>query len=1342
MAKDKKHQEEEKPQPNAWTLPAARGSIFKLECADDGWAHSAVLPGDAMVLLDEIGKSAWGVRRVFLVRREANKSIIYFDRFEDFSEKNELPSLVGNATSLRRIEMSVVDELVSCCHPGREKDPGNPSDEAKLPLNFADFCDAGVGNDKNEMAQRYIRELLETIVRDDLLGPAQGPEEEVVGSTVHARYIIGRLGPVRTDVESADESESEDDAEDLVKPEEVPENRGNGECAEAKDFEPGEDIEDDLDMLKSSELTPSSMGMTFCIDESLPHIQVDVEWGRYSRQKSETVVNKDGKPLNCWKRHQMSGTLTLELHEGRIEPVVPVEGEPQVIITGLVSRSVGETGTRTVTLFLANKQAKPKQNQDEAWLFQPVMTVRSPDGAAIFRKRPLPGLSADDRELKALDMVYREKVEFAVGHNISVHAIASAEDHERAVEISTTAMPRYEVPATEVPKIMDGGKELDLDMRKIAKEVAGGEGETIRNGTLGVILREYGKWIEARREEAMSDGFDACYREYAEENLGKCEKMLQRLKEGVEILATDAKARKAFAFANDVMADQRVHSIFAQKRRQLADGNQDAEVTLDEIESKALNHSWRPFQIAFMLLALPPLANPAHKDRTEPVEAYADLLWFPTGGGKTEAYLGVAAFAMAIRRLQGRLGGLDDSRGLCVIMRYTLRLLTIQQFQRAATLLCAMELKRQSDEGLWGKEPFTLGLWVGQKTTPNRYEESHLVIKKLKNGDRGLSGATPAQLKTCPWCGAEINPRYDIDVHQDRELHKTVLHCSDPNCSFSAAKTAEGIPVKVVDDEIYHRPPSMMIATVDKFAQMTHRGEVRALFGYAETECERHGLVLPDDDCHGEHPRSGKHPHCHPIPIARLRPPDVIIQDEFHLISGPLGTMVGLYETAVDDLCTWQLGDKDIHPKVIASTATVRRADEQIKRVFCRSCAVFPPSGINVNDNFFARHDTVRPGRDYLGVCAPGASRQEALIRTYTAFLAAGQCLFKSFGTLADPYMTAVGYFNSLRELGGMRRIAEDSVSSLCSNIGTFNRVKRPGMARRLLFIIDELTSRVSSRDIPAKLDQLEVKFKPNRVRGDKMATDIVLATNMLSVGVDVNRLGLMIANGQPKNTAEYIQATSRVGRSYPGVVCTVFAWARPRDFSHYEMFEHYHATFYKHVEAQSVTPFSKRALDRGLTGAFVGAARLKDADGAPSRGVGLIKSPKDKRVTKPKDAFRLRAEGVMDSIEIGKWVEDELSQRVDNWVKEANVPGRYLVYTEHEAKGANEVNMLRNACALPWDWRTVLNSLRDVEGVSQLIADIRMLSPELQAFHPWEEISEDDSPQQDGSATQNEQEV
>jgi hypothetical protein len=502
----------------------------------------------------------------------------------------------------------------------------------------------------------------------------------------------------------------------------------------------------------------------------------------------------------------------------------------------------------------------------------------------------------------------------------------------------------------------------------------------------------------------------------------------------------------------------------------------------------------------------------------------------------------------------------------------------------------------------------------------------------------------------------------------------------------------------------------MLIGTVDKFAMMAWRGQTRTLFGRASRECSRHGLLWPDADCNGQHNKKGPLPGTKPLSIPPLRPPDLIIQDEFHLISGPLGTMVGLYESAVDELSAWTLDDKIIRPKVIASTATVRKAKEQVHNVFLREVAVFPPHGLDIEDNFFSvqRPVSEKPGRLYLGICSPGSSRPAVLIRLYVALLTAAQSLFDKFGTAADPYMTLVGYFNSLRELGGMRRLAEDDVQTRAYRV-QMSRVIRPGLSQRSVKNVDELTSRVSSKEIPKKLDLLEVKFKTAWEKGDTHAMDVVLATNMLSVGVDVNRLGLMAMNGQPKSTAEYIQATSRVGRSFPGLVCTVMTWSRPRDLSHYETFEHYHATFYKHVEAQSVTPFAPRAMDRGLTGTMISLLRLSDDALNANLGAGSLDKSSRPEAQSAKKVLSDRAWKVKNESAVKHSAESMMADRLDRWAIEAGKPGRRLGY-ETEPRQGDVVALLKKPGVQRWDEFTVPMSMREVEPGVNLIMDTAIL--------------------------------
>ena len=1111
---------------------------------------------------------------------------------------------------------------------------------------------------------------------------------------------------------------------------------------------------DEIDASSNQSLVPSSFGITICVDGDVESIEVEARWGRYERiyehehkktRKNKETGQEEEIKVKVWQRIPCGGKVELDLIEGSVPHQAPDDENPGVRVQGTVRRR-NEQGDRLVTLFLVNARKEEESNKDGAWLFQPELIVRAKEDSAeraIFRRRPILDEKSEDERL-ALEMVYRKQVEFAVGHGVGVHSETSAENLEWATEIRSVIMPQYEVPVTETPGLDPEDRPAMRDMIEkgyLDMELLADLDRQALVDALAILTDDYSAWIDEQRGRIGGDvvGHD----NQAEAALLRCEAILGRLREGLAILSDDDEALRAFRLANRAMAQQRIHSLYALARRR------GEKTKLADFDLRK-NRSWRPFQLAFVLLSLPSLANPLHKDRIKPVEAYADLLWFPTGGGKTEAYLGVAAFTMFIRRLQGDLGGYDSRRGLAVIMRYTLRLLTLQQFQRATALICAMEVLRRDalakgDETL-GASPFTIGLWVGNKVTPGTTEASHKAIQDIRDPDKwDAGGSSPAQFTSCPWCGSDVDPGKDIEV--DKAQLRTSIFCGDKKgrCDFSRRKSMEqahpGIPALVVDEEIYHRPPSMMIATVDKFAMMAWRGETRTLFGRATAECPRHGLLWPGADCSGNHQANKRQglPATKSTEILTIRPPDLIIQDEFHLISGPLGTMVGLYETAVDELSTWNLDGRAVKPKIVASTATVRKAREQVSNVFMRDVSVFPPHGLDIEDNFFSVQRPIadRPGRRYLGICSPGSSRPAMLIRVYTALLTAAQALFDRFGQAADPYMTTVGYFNSLRELGGMKRLAEDDVQTRSYRV-RMSLVERPGLAQRSVSNIRELTSRVSSRDIPKYLDQLEVKFnasfdatKGKYVttwdKGEMRAIDVVLATNMLSVGVDVNRLGSMAVNGQPKGTAEYIQATSRVGRQFPGLVCTVLTWARPRDLSHYETFEHYHATFYKHVEAQSVTPFSPRAMDRGLTGTMLSVMRLENDLFNPNRGAGALDRTDRPEVLDVIDTVSDRAWRIKDTA-TKELATAELKERIDEWAKEAGVGGRTLAY---EKKGQGRelmVGLLERPGIKPWQNFTVPMSMREVEpGVALVMNSDRLIDRPAWHARPVSNKASDD---------------
>ncbi len=1254
------------------------------------------------VLVVDVANVLLGVGRVYRQRSDLDSTTLFFDKY--LKAESPVPVSFPRSGQISRVEWTkFAEELPKLL--GKTL--------ADIPLIEDDV---------------YVRELLQLAVKDDLLGPANGPYEQILDMSVRDRYLVGRLAPLDA-TEKGGEFGIDGSGDEEEEPEELVVKAQSSKGSPASNVKPEPDASEEVDAASNQSLIPSSMGFTFCVSGDEKSIELQASWGRYERFKDhdmykthkdpETGEESQGAKVKVWQRIPCGNSFNLQLETGVIKPISIDKENPAVVVQGTV-RKPNENGDRLITIFLVNTQAEPETNRDTAWVFQPEISATAVNEAVnkdVFRKRPVLKPDGEDLERESLEMVYRNQVEFASGHGIAVHANVSVNDCERSTKVKTVIMPEYEVPVTEVPGLRDGDRPAlkkmmsdgYLDMMKLA---------TMTREELVIALTQmtsdYTAWIEEQKQRVGQDVTN--HDDAALRAITSCNDINLRLNEGIAVLA-DTKndnALQAFRFANLAMAKQRVQSIYAHKRRS------DKTITVEALNKDPKNYSWRSFQLAFLLLSIPALAQPDHQDRTESAESFADLLWFPTGGGKTEAYLGVAAFTMSIRRFQGNLGGYDASRGLAVIMRYTLRLLTLQQFQRATALICAMEvIRRESlkngDMSL-GETPFTIGLWVGNRVAPGTTDESAKAIKDIRDPEKFNAGSSsPAQLTSCPWCGEDIDPGKHIEVNKDKL--QTAIYCGDKKarCEFSKGKSARlahpGIPALVVDEEIYHRPPSMMIATVDKFAMMAWRGEIRNLFGKATLECDRHGLIWPDaNSCNGNHPKSRVGPTTKAKVISKIRPPDLIIQDEFHLISGPLGTMVGLYETAVDELCTWSINDKSIRPKIIASTATVRKAKQQVSGVFNRQVAVFPPHGLDIEDNFFSVQRPIKEhyGRRYMGVCSPGSARPAVLIRVYTAFLTASQALFDRFGQVADPYMTSVGYFNSLRELGGMKRLAEDDVQTRSYRV-QMSLVERPGLQQRSVNNIRELTSRVSSQDIPKYLDQLEVKFKAEYDpaegkyvtkwdEGESRAIDVVLATNMLSVGVDVNRLGVMAVNGQPKSTAEYIQATSRVGRSFPGLVCTVLTWSRPRDLSHYETFEHYHATFYKHVEAQSVTPFSPRAMDRGLTGSMLSLMRLSDDELNPNDGAANLKQTTSNIVKSTIDSISERVHLVEENPQSQKLAEASIKQRVDDWVKETNTAGRTVAYEKKGERADSKVPLIKKPGIKEWDRFTVPMSMREVE--------------------------------------------
>jgi hypothetical protein len=1177
-------------------------------------------------------------------------------------------------------------------------------------------------------ASYVVREELQALVQRDLLGPWDGETEQFPprAQGPRERYLVGMLGPKHSPESTTKQADQLPDTELGTE--------GDGEA----------ELPDVLTAQNLGRIWASSMGLSFAVPTYVDLLTVTATWGHYAMVATK---DGDGKKRQVWARVPESYQKEVRL-DGPPAVRIPLTGthpdQPGMLLAVAV-RFRG--GRRVVELALINAQVEPASNGDTAWLFQAQLTVTALDGqAAIFLPidDPLDDLAAvaEDPEEAHLRLLYRHHRRYASGRNIAVHATISA-GSRRAHRLETTWLPVADVPATVAPT--GGCTELSMDA------LATADRETLRAGLMPLV-DGYRSWLDDRQAEIPGLPEPLC--PAAENALHAARRAAERIRAGVALL-TDPEADRhdqalqAFRFANLAMADQRRNTAIAALRAEHDLDYPRAKAKVKEQGAKAA--SWRPFQLAFVLLNLPSLTDLAHPERAADATATVDLLFFPTGGGKTEAYLGLTAYTFAIRRLQGTLGAAkharDGSGGVAVLMRYTLRLLTAQQFQRAAALVCAAEMLRRADPATWGWEPFRIGLWVGGGVSPNWWDEAERQIAEAREaGDARRTNVL--QTLSCPWCGTALRAQHDLQVREaDRRVR---LFCSNAEgasaCPFSQRQCADGLPILTVDEEIYRYAPSMVIATVDKLAQLPWRAFAGMLFGRVSSRCPRHGYRHADFDdrvkCGERHNAKSGLPAVTSQPVVRLRPPDLIIQDELHLISGALGTTVGLFEAAVDELCTWHSPDGSLTgPKIVASTATTKRAREQVLGVFGRDLAVFPPQVIDVADTFFSRQVPVtseHPGRRYLGVCAHGVRLKSAEIRLAEILLIAGQTLFDTYGNPADPYMTLVGYFNATRELAGMRRYLDDQVTTRVRTHG-----RRKGLSDRIvspagMLTIQELTSRISSGDISDVLKRLEIGFDADldtstrrraitqdfreyaaskgkqpmhpltqrggeRARTDRIPVDVVLATSMLQVGVDVSRFGLMVVTGQPKNTAEYIQASSRVGRAAdrPGLVVTLYNWARPRDLAHYEDFEYYHATFYRQVEALSVTPYTRRALDRGTAATFVAA--IRNAEDGFSRNTDAHDVPLDGPVVARITARLLaRAEAVA-----GPRGRDYLAARItvitDQWRQRRTGQVR-LGYKTSSTGGQQLLGLLDPAGNGRWGDLTVGMSMRETENEVNLL--------------------------------------
>ncbi|MEU3288237.1 helicase-related protein [Streptomyces longwoodensis] len=1054
-------------------------------------------------------------------------------------------------------------------------------------------------------------------LRRELFGPSEDATAEERAEVLAQdapidRYLTGVLYP-RASKERENEEAAEQDGLDAA-----PVTRG-GDAEEAGDDDTG----------VAGDRRPSSMGLTFAVDpDTCDTVVVSTRAAVYEPTDAE------GRPLPArraearttdqqrerWHRKE------LDLPDVRIDLTTPVADRREPLgdeaqLRVIVRRPDPGTGTVTVTVTLINRQKVGEWDLQDAFaLFQCGLAVRATDGSSAIVERPAP-TAAHDPEIATSRLLHRHAPTFAVGHGCAASwdwvpsPIGVTDTRPAAVAVVRSDF----VPSVEV-LLTDSNPEIDsssLSMLGLAEK-----SDTEVLAALETLARGYEDWIDRKSAEAdaLADG---PHGKPAEDQVRACREALDRIREGIGLLRSKPELMRAFRLANRAMADQRARSAWVRHGRV---GTPDPAAAV-----------WRPFQIAFLLLCLAGIDDPEHEDRE-----ISDLLWFPTGGGKTEAYLGLIALTSFLRRIRkGPQGG-----GVTVLMRYTLRLLTLQQFERAAILLCAMEHIRRGTPEL-GDEEFSVGMWVGRSATPNTLAQAAARLEELR-ADIGKRLATenPVQLHACPWCGTRLDARNYTVVDVDKRMH---VRCPATDCAF-----AEGLPVHLVDEAVYHARPTLVIATVDKFASMPWRPATAALFNRDD----------PSD----------------PTP-----PPELIVQDELHLISGPLGTLTGLYETAVDALAD--------RPKVIASTATIRRAADQGLHLFARGVRQFPPAGLDARDSWFAVETPreEKASRRYVGLLAPGTSQSTLLIRTYATLLHRAKHA-DTDDEVRDAYWSLVGYFNSLRLLSAAELQVHDDVVAYLELLAG-----REGVAVRQVANYSELTSRIDASEIPTRLKGIEKRLP------DEDTVDVLLATNMIAVGVDVDRLGLMAVMGQPQTTAEYIQATSRVGRAHPGLVAVMLNSARARDRSHYESFQHYHSALYREVESTSVTPFSARARERGLHAVVVALARILVPAARPNDGAGRVETYEGElreHIRKTLiDRVRVVAPHEADGVEQG------FEEFVKWWLKEASNHSGLLFEPQRGSRAPALLKAYDDETEGREAWPT-LWSLRDVDAESALFME------------------------------------
>ncbi len=877
-------------------------------------------------------------------------------------------------------------------------------------------------------------------------------------------------------------------------------------------------------------------------------------------------------------------------------------------------------------------QLNKKDKANELSYFGVVLKIVEKKPDCLQQYNP-PQLLKIDQEDSFNKLIYRDYINYGEGYNTSV-----TWGKENGLNyIATDFLPSQETPDVGVvPSKIEGNKVVNrieddqvLSMRYLSTLTIGGvQDNHVLNG-LTQFVDAYGGengWIEEKSQklQANPENLPEKAFELLKRQLEACKRDYLRLKRNIELLRHDNKAMAAFRTMNTAMFMQLHHSIKT-KISQPFVTNDEAEGYYKTVVLEQ-DYKWRSFQLGFILLNIDAFVRPDADDNTvddvfksgwPERNEIADLVWFPTGGGKTEAYLGIIAFTIAYRRFTKG----EQAYGTTVLMRYTLRMLTLQQFQRATLLICALEVIRKDYFRIphsckLGTDRITIGMFVGRGSLPNTWDgEENSMVSAFTNISRNIAAkskiSTNLPYTDCPWCGGELFVKEDLPNVYPNHIRKgnkygidTQLNiaCNSIGCTFHRSRPTnnDSLPFRLFDEDIYKFPPTLLFGTVDKFAALANN------ISTAPGERNKDSRRLLGKGYFGRNKERD------------VLPPELIIQDELHLLLGPLGSSVGLFEKSIDALCTYNNEEGFvIKPKIVTSTATTRNTDKQIFALFNRRSEIFPKQGIFADDSFFAFNkrkinniDEYESKRKYVGILPVGKTQVWMQLRIAAITLTHRLKYLKETYSLDeifehpetvpsaalkkvfDYYHTVLAYYNSLKDVGKtqsqLSHYLPGDVAYVVENTIPWSfmdqLIRKKGEINE-----SELTGRLSGEEVKTNLADIEkswnlisINEKPQTLNTN-IPPEFVIATNMISVGIDVSRFNTMIISSMPRNVAEYIQASSRVARDEAGVVFTVHHPFRSRDISHYQRFKEFHEKFYSYVEPISVTPFASKALDRYL---------------------------------------------------------------------------------------------------------------------------------------------------------------